>query len=266
MTDILQTILQRKIVEVAENQSRCELSALQNKILDLPPTRDFRGALEAQQIQQKPAVIAEIKRASPSKGLLRDPFFPTDIATDYARHGATCLSVLTDRDFFQGHDDYLQAAKRACNLPILRKDFIVSDYQIYESRVIGADAILLIVSALSLEQLQTFAEIAFSLDLAVLVEVHDENEMALALMLDSKVILGVNNRNLRTFETSLQTSVELRKLAPDRLFIAESGILTPSDVQQLRAANIHAFLVGEAFMRAPSPGQKLAELFFEVSE
>ncbi len=263
MTDILQKILQRKAEEVAALKTAQSTADMRAKLADVPPTRDFAAALHGKMAAGQPAVIAEIKRASPSKGLLREPFAPDHIAADYARHGAACLSVLTDRDFFQGDPEHLKQAKAACDLPILRKDFVIDGHQIDEARVMGADAILLIVAALSATQLREFCEQALALGLAVLVEVHDGAELDMALALPEQTVLGVNNRNLRTFETTLSTSCDLRGRVPHRLLVAESGILTRGDVAFLRAAQIHAFLVGEAFMRATSPGQKLAELFFD---
>lgn len=207
------------------------------------------------------AIIAEIKKASPSKGVIRENFQPAEIAADYARHGAACLSVLTDRSFFQGSPDYLIQARNACTLPVLRKDFLVDPYQVYEARAMNADAILLIVAALSLAQMQEMEAIADALGMAVLVECHDATELDIALHLKTPLI-GINNRNLRTFEVSLDTTLSQRQRIPaDRILVAESGILTPHDVAQLYEGGVRAFLVGEAFMRAPSPGAELARLF-----
>jgi indole-3-glycerol phosphate synthase len=224
-------------------------------------TRDFEGALRAKVAQGRSAVIAEVKKASPSKGVLRPDFEPADIAQSYAEHGAACLSVLTDRQFFQGSVDYLKQARASCQLPVLRKDFMVDAYQIYESRAMGADAVLLIAASLDDAQMRDFEAIARDLYMAVLVEVHDAAELDRALRLKTPLI-GVNNRNLRTFEVSLQTSLDLRARIPaDRLLVTESGVATAEDVARLRAADIHAFLVGEAFMRAKEPGEALAKLF-----
>lgn len=207
------------------------------------------------------AIIAEIKKASPSKGVIRENFQPAEIAADYARHGAACLSVLTDRPFFQGSPDYLRQARNACTLPVLRKDFLVDPYQVYEARAMGADAILLIVAALSLAQMQEMETIADALGMAVLVECHDAAELDIALQLKTPLI-GINNRNLRTFEVNLETTLSQRQRIPaDRILVAESGILTPHDVARLYDGGVRAFLVGEAFMRAPSPGTELARLF-----
>jgi indole-3-glycerol phosphate synthase len=224
-------------------------------------TRDFVGAMRAKITQGLPAVIAEVKKASPSKGVLRADFIPADIAQSYAEHGAACLSVLTDVDFFQGSVDYLKQARASCDLPVLRKDFMVDPYQVFEARVMGADCILLIAACLDDAQMAELEAIARSLDMAVLVEVHDAQELQRALQLTTPLI-GVNNRNLRTFEVSLQTTLDLMKDVPaDRLLITESGILTTADVCLLREAKVQAFLVGEAFMRAEDPGLALAELF-----
>jgi indole-3-glycerol phosphate synthase len=225
--------------------------------------RDFVGAMRAKIVAGKPAVIAEVKRASPSKGLLRDPFEPARIAATYAAHGAACLSVLTDRQFFQGAPEYLRAARGACDLPVLRKDFLVEPYQVYESRVMGADCILLIAAALGGPALVELEQVARSVGLAVLVEVHDEAELDAALKLATPLI-GINNRNLRTFETRLDTTLDLAgRIAGDRIVVTESGILEPADVARMRASGVEAFLVGEAFMRAADPGEALRRLFFE---
>ena len=258
--DILQKILQRKVEEIVERSSRLDIRALSRQIENLPP-RGFLARLEETVQAGQTAVIAELKRASPSKGLLRDPFLPADIARSYARHGATCLSVLTDRDFFQGSEDYLKEARAACELPVLRKDFIIDPYQVYEARVIGADCILLIVATLGDAMLRDLAELALHLDLDVLVEIHDAEELERALALELP-LLGINNRDLRTFTTRLETTLDLLQDIPsDRLVVSESGIHTPADVALLRAHGVHAFLVGEALMRAADPGEKLAELF-----
>jgi len=209
----------------------------------------------------QPAVIAEVKKASPSKGVLRADFIAADIAQSYAEHGAACLSVLTDRQFFQGHPDYLKQARASCDLPVLRKDFLVDPYQVYEARAMGADCILLIAACLDDAQMADFEAIARGLGMAVLVEVHDGAELDRALRLKTPLV-GVNNRNLRTFEVSLDTTLDLMpRLPADRLLVTESGILSAADVRKMREAGVHAFLVGEAFMRAPEPGEALAQLF-----
>jgi indole-3-glycerol phosphate synthase len=224
-------------------------------------TRDFEGALRAKIAAGQAAVIAEVKKASPSKGVLREDFIPADIAQSYAEHGAACLSVLTDQQFFQGSSDYLKQARASCDLPVLRKDFMVDPYQVYESRSMGADCILLIAACLSDAQMAELEAIARSLDMAVLVEVHDAAELQRALKLKTRLV-GVNNRDLRTFEVNLDTTLGMLKDVPaDRLLVTESGIQSGQDVQRLRAAGVHAFLVGEAFMRAKDPGKALAELF-----
>ncbi len=259
--DILHAILARKAEEVAERRAQLSASELQQRIEKLPPPRPFRERLEQAIAQGRPAVIAEIKRASPSQGLLRDPFQPAEIARSYAAAGAAALSVLTDRDFFQGHEDYLKEARAACALPALRKDFIIDRYQVYEARLIGADCILLIVAALADATLRELAQLAAELGLDALVEVHDAAELERALRIDAPLI-GVNNRNLRTFETRLETTLNLLAQLPQgRTVVTESGIHTPNDVALMRQHGVHAFLVGEAFMRAPDPGAKLAELF-----
>lgn len=261
MSDILTTILARKAEEVLELKRQSTLIEQRAQAADQAPTRGFATALDRKIARGNAAVIAEVKKASPSKGVLRANFDPETIARSYQSAGAACLSVLTDVDFFQGSDRYLQQAHGACELPILRKDFIVDAYQIYQARALGADCVLLIVSALPDTRLPEFCELALSLGLDVLIEVHDAAEMARALATPSKLI-GVNNRNLRTFETNLATSVELFADFPaDRRFVSESGIHQPQDVAFLRAAGIHSFLVGEAFMRATDPGAALRELF-----
>lgn len=261
MSDILQKIIARKAEEIAERGARLSLGELRQRVQDLPPPRPFLNHLERAIAQGQPAVIAEIKRASPSKGLLRDPFRPAEIARSYAAAGACCLSVLTDRDFFQGSEDNLREARAACDLPILRKDFIIAPYQVYEARSMGADCILLIVAALDDATLSKLARLAMALGLDVLVEVHDADELQRALAIDTALI-GVNNRNLRTFETRLETTLDLLARIPSgHTVVTESGIHTPADVALMREHGVHAFLVGEAFMRAPDPGAKLAELF-----
>ena len=261
MSDILNKILAVKRDEVAAARAVKPLAAVREEALAQPAPRDFIAAMRGKIAAGQSAVIAEIKRASPSKGLLRADFRPAEIAADYAAHGAACLSVLTDRQFFQGSPEFLQAARAACSLPVLRKDFLVDPYQIYEARAMGADAILLIAAALDLAALRDFEAIALSLGLAVLVEVHNGDELNLALQLKTPLI-GVNNRNLRTFEVSLQTTLDLLpRIAAERIAVTESGILATSDVELMRKKHVHAFLVGEAFMRATSPGQALASLF-----
>ncbi|MBV2234502.1 MAG: indole-3-glycerol phosphate synthase TrpC [Sterolibacterium sp.] len=259
--DILQKILAVKHEEVAAAQVQNSLAAVQAAAAQQPPTRDFVGALRRRIDAGQPAIIAEIKKASPSKGVIRADFEPASIAADYAKHGAACLSVLTDRQFFQGAAAYLQQARAACALPVLRKDFLVDPYQVYEARAMGADAILLIVAALTLTQMQEMEAIAAQLGMAVLVEAHDAEETARALQLKTPLI-GINNRNLRSFEVSLQTTLDqLAQIPANRLLVTESGILAPADVALMRSHQVNAFLVGEAFMRAPSPGEELARLF-----
>ena len=261
MTDILNRILARKAEEVAERRSRVPLADLTARIAEQPETRGFAAAIEAKIEAGLPAVIAEVKKASPSKGLIRVEFDPVAIAKSYEAGGAACLSVLTDADFFQGSEAFLRQARSACALPLLRKDFIVDPYQVHEARAIGADAILLIVSALDDDELLPLALLAAELDMDVLCEVHDEEEMERALALPVPLI-GVNNRNLRNFETALETSLALQDMIEyDRVLVAESGIRTPEDVARLREGGIQAFLVGEAFMRAEDPGSELRRLF-----
>ncbi len=261
MTDILNRILARKAEEVVERQARLPLAELVARIHDLPDTRGFAAAMEAKIAAGEPAVIAEVKKASPSKGVIRPDFDPAAIARSYEKGGAACLSVLTDSDFFQGSEAFLQQARAACALPVLRKDFIIDPYQVHEARAIGADCVLLIVSALDDDVLLQLSLQAAELDLDVLCEVHDEEELERALALPVPLI-GVNNRNLRSFETSLETSLRLQELMEyDRILVAESGIRTPEDVAQLREGGINAFLVGEAFMRAADPGAELKRLF-----
>jgi indole-3-glycerol phosphate synthase len=261
MTDILNRILARKAEEVAERRARLPEAELIARIADLPDTRGFAAAIEEKIAAGLPAVIAEVKKASPSKGLIRTNFDPAAIARSYEAAGAACLSVLTDSDFFQGSEAFLQQAREACSLPVLRKDFIIDAYQVYEARAIGADCILLIVSALDDDVLLQLSLLAADLDLDVLCEVHDEEELERALALPVPLI-GVNNRNLRNFETSLETSLTLQGMIEyDRILVAESGIHTPEDVARLREGGIQAFLVGEAFMRAEDPGTELRRLF-----
>jgi len=261
MTDILNKIVAVKLDEVASAKAKKPLDVVRADAESRVLTRDFVGALRAKIAGGKPAVIAEIKKASPSKGVIRADFIPADIAQSYAEFGAACLSVLTDQQFFQGCGDYLKQARASCPLPVLRKDFMVDAYQIYESRVLGADAVLLIAACLSDAQMKEFEQIARSLDMAVLVEVHDADELQRALQLKTPLI-GVNNRNLKTFEVSLDTTLTLMKDIPaDRLLVCESGIHTRDDVLRMGAAGVNAFLVGEAFMRADEPGEALAALF-----
>ncbi len=259
--DILKKIVQRKHEEIRERLSSTSLSAIKAKSEQANPPRGFVEALETKIAHQLPAVIAEIKKASPSKGVMRPDFRPAEIAQSYAAAGAACLSVLTDIDFFQGADSYLQEARAACDLPVIRKDFIVDPYQVYEARAINADCILLIVACLEDDSLKELNALAHALGMDVLVEVHDEFELERALSLPNKLI-GINNRDLRTFETSLNTTLAmLDKIPQDRLVVTESGIHTPEHVALMREHNVNAFLVGEAFMVAADPGEKLAALF-----
>jgi indole-3-glycerol phosphate synthase len=261
VSDILQAILRRKAEEVRERSAARPLAELVARCRELPPTRGFAEALRRRIAAGRAAVIAEVKKASPSKGVIRPDFDPAAIAASYERGGAACLSVLTDVDFFQGSDDYLRQARAACALPVLRKDFTVDPYQVWEARLIGADAILLIVAALDDEALARLSHLAMELGMDVLVEVHDLDELERALPLGVPLV-GVNNRNLRTFEVSLQTTLDLLPALPsDRLPVTESGIATPEDVALMRGNGVHAFLVGETFMRAPDPGAELARLF-----
>ena len=296
MSDILKKILAVKAQEVAAAKQAKPLSIMRAEAEQTAPPRDFTGAIRSKIAAGKPAVIAEIKKASPSKGILRENFNPAEIAASYAKHGAACLSVLTDEQFFQGSAAYLQQARSACELPVLRKDFMVDPYQIYQSRAMGADAILLIAAALSLSQMQEFESLAHSLKMAVLVEVHDAAELEQALKLTTPLI-GINNRNLRTFEVSLQNTLDLLPRIADtlplppgegwgggahenasftgnkssltlfkgrgepRIVVTESGIFNQEDVALMRSHNVHAFLVGEAFMRADDPGVELGRLF-----
>jgi indole-3-glycerol phosphate synthase len=261
MSDILNKILAVKIKEVAAAKAQEPFEAVRAAAEFAVPPRDFVGAIRAKHAADRSAVIAEIKKASPSKGLLREDFNPAEIAQSYAQHGAACLSVLTDEQFFQGSSGYLRAAKDACDLPVLRKDFMIDPYQVYEARAMGADCILLIVAALQLPLMQELEAIAHSLGMAVLVEVHDAAELVLALQLKTPLI-GINNRNLRTFETRLEITLELLpSISAERIVVTESGILKPEDVALMRANHVNTFLVGEAFMRAANPGAELARLF-----
>lgn len=265
MSDILKKIIEVKREEIAAAKQRLSFAAMRADAESRVLTRDFVGALRRKITVGQAAVIAEVKKASPSKGVLREDFIPADIAQSYAegdgKVSAACLSVLTDRQFFQGSPDSLKQARASCDLPVLRKDFMVEPYQIYESRAMGADCVLLITACLDDSQMLELEQVARSLDMAVLVEVHDGAELARALRLKTPLI-GVNNRNLRSFEVSLDTTLGLlREVPPDRLLVTESGIATPADVQRLRDAGVQAFLVGEAFMRAAEPGLALAALF-----
>lgn len=261
MSDILNKIIATKREEIAAGLAVRPLAVLEAEAAQQTAARDFVGAIRARLADGQPAVIAEIKKASPSKGVIRADFRPAEIARSYAAHGAACLSVLTDRQYFQGAPEYLQAARAACSLPVLRKDFIVDAYQVAEARAMGADAILLIAAALSLPQMQALERQAMDYGMAVLVEVHNGEELDAALQLQTS-LLGINNRNLRSFEVSLETTLGLlARIPPGRIVVTESGILTPDDVALMRARAVNAFLVGEAFMRADEPGQELARLF-----
>ena len=259
--DILKKIVARKYEEIAERSARVTQAELAEGLAGVDAPRGFVDAMHAKIAAGQAAVIAEIKKASPSKGVLREVFRPAEIARSYADGGAACLSVLTDVDFFQGADIYLQQARAACTLPVIRKDFIVDPYQVFEARSIGADCILLIAACLEDAQLQRLNELAQELGMDVLIEVHDGAELDRALQTGNRLI-GINNRDLRTFEVSLQTTLDLLDRIPeDRLVVTESGILAPEDVRLMRQRDVHAFLVGEAFMRADEPGERLAELF-----
>ena len=260
--DILKKILRRKAEEVAERRERTSPENLRERVKSADAPRGFLNALRRRAVDGDAAVIAEIKKASPSKGVLREHFVPAEIAASYEKGGATCLSVLTDVDFFQGADTYMQQARAACQLPVLRKDFVIDPYQVWEARALGADCILLIVAVLDDVTLCDLLALAGELGMDALVEVHDAQEMARALATPAPLI-GVNNRNLRTFETSLDATLVLKQDFPeDRLLVTESGIHTVDDVQRMHAAGVHAFLVGEAFMKAEDPGVKLQKLFF----
>ena len=259
--DILIKILNRKIEEVQERSQKVPIEDLYREALSQDAPRGFVKAIETKILLGLPAVIAEIKKASPSKGVMRPDFHPADIARSYADHGAACLSVLTDRDFFQGAETYLQEARAATKLPVIRKDFIIDVYQVAEARAIGADCILLIVAALDDDALETLSAAAQALGMDVLIEVHDRAELERALRLNLRLI-GINNRNLRTFDVHLDTTLDLLEAIPDdRIVVTESGILGPEDVALMRSREVHAFLVGESFMRAEDPGARLADLF-----
>ncbi|HLP98799.1 MAG TPA: indole-3-glycerol phosphate synthase TrpC [Sideroxyarcus sp.] len=261
MSDILKKILAVKAQEVAFALTNKPLPQLRAEAEQAAAPRDFVAAIRGKIAAGKSAVIAEIKKASPSKGVIREDFRPAEIAASYAKHGAACLSVLTDEQFFQGSADYLRQARAACELPVLRKDFMVHEYQVYQARAMGADAILLIASALTLSQMKAFEKLAHKLGMAVLVEVHDGDELAIALQLKTPLI-GINNRNLRTFEVTLQTTLDLLARIPqDRIVVTESGIFTADDVKLMRGHSVNTFLVGEAFMRADDPGAELAKVF-----
>ena len=262
MTDILEKILVRKRQEVAERRALMTLADVAARAAEGPPLRGFAAAIERRIAAGNPAVIAEVKKASPSRGVIREDFQPADIARSYEHGGAACLSVLTDRDFFQGADEYLVAARASCALPVLRKDFIIDPYQVYEARVLGADCVLLIVAALDDGQLAELAGLSLDLGMDVLLEVHDRDELERAIQVPAP-LLGINNRSLRSFEVSLDTTLSLRDVVPgDRRLVTESGIHTRADVERMRAAGVDAFLVGEAFMREPEPGEALKTLFF----
>ena len=261
MADILNRIVATKRVEIAAASAAHPLAAVEAEAAAQPAPRDFVGAIRAKIGCGRPAVIAEIKKASPSKGVIRADFRPADIARSYAANGAACLSVLTDRDYFQGCPEYLQAARAACDLPVLRKDFMVDAYQVAEARAMGADCILLIAACLSLAEMKALEAQAHGYGMAVLVEVHNGEELDAALQLETPLV-GINNRNLRTFEVSLDTTLGLLERIPERrIVVTESGILAPADVALMRANGVQTFLVGEAFMRAPDPGVELARLF-----
>ncbi|HEY0846813.1 MAG TPA: indole-3-glycerol phosphate synthase TrpC [Noviherbaspirillum sp.] len=265
MSDILKKILDVKAQEVAEAKKHRDLASLRREVeSDAEAKKNLRGfeaSLRSKIAAGQAGVIAEVKKASPSKGILRADFHPDEIAQSYASHGAACLSVLTDVQFFQGSPEYLRQARAACNIPVLRKDFLVDLYQVYEARSWGADCILLIVAALDHGLMAELETCAHELGMGVLVEVHDADELSAALKLKT-AMLGINNRNLRTFETSLQTTIDLLPRIPrEKMVVTESGILTPDDVKKMRDADVHAFLVGEAFMRAPDPGVELSRLF-----
>jgi indole-3-glycerol phosphate synthase len=263
VSTILHKILARKREEVAERRPRNSLASLEQRIAEQTAVRGFAAAIAARAAAGQAAVIAEVKKASPSKGVIREDFQPAQIAASYQRGGAACLSVLTDVDFFQGSDAYLQQARAACELPVLRKDFTVDPYQVIEARAIGADAVLLIVAALEQEQMRELAHTAAEVGVDVLVEVHDRAELERALELETPLI-GINNRDLHSFETRLETTLELLPYIPaDRQVVTESGIHTAEDVALMRNHQVHGFLVGEAFMRAQEPGEKLREMFFQ---
>lgn len=261
MSDILNKIIATKEIEVATAKAQKPLAVVQAEASTASPVRDFVASIRAKIANGQSAVIAEIKKASPSKGIIRADFKPAEIAKSYEQGGAACLSVLTDVDYFQGSAEYLQQARAACNLPVLRKDFMIDAYQVYEARAMGADCILLIAAAIDLAKMRELETIAHSLGMAVLVEVHNGEELDLALQLDTP-LLGINNRNLRTFEVTLDTTLGLLARIPEnKIVVTESGIFTSDDVRLMRKNNVHTFLVGEAFMRQPEPGTELAKVF-----
>lgn len=261
MSDILNKIIATKVVEVAAAKAQKPLVTVQAEAAAASPVRDFIGSIRAKIAKNQSAVIAEIKKASPSKGIIREDFRPADIAKSYEQGGAACLSVLTDVEYFQGSPEYLRQARAACSLPVLRKDFIIDPYQVYEARAMGADCILLIAAAIDLEKMRELEQIAHSLGMAVLVEVHNGEELDLALQLETP-LLGINNRNLRTFEVTLDTTLGLLPRIPqNKIVVTESGIFTADDVALMRKNSVHTFLVGEAFMRQPEPGAELAKVF-----
>jgi indole-3-glycerol phosphate synthase len=261
MANILDNIIATKFEEIKESQKIKSLDQLQDEAKNASQPRGFVKAIETQLSKKKAAVIAEIKKASPSKGVIRENFNPKEIAISYEKGGATCLSVLTDQQYFQGHANYLKEARAACNLPILRKDFMVDPYQIYEARAMGADCILLIVAALPLDLMQELEEITHSLGMNVLVEVHNQEELDLALLLKTP-LLGINNRNLKTFDVSLGTTFDLIKnISSDKIIVTESGIFTSNDVKMMQDHHVNTFLIGEAFMRESDPGHALKNLF-----
>lgn len=261
MSDILNKILEVKRAEIHAAQQQKPLAEVEAAALAQPAPRSFIGAIQAKIAAGQAAVIAEIKKASPSKGVIREDFRPAEIAASYASHGAACLSVLTDEQFFQGSAEYLQAARAACDIPVLRKDFMIDPYQVYEARAMGADCILLIAAALDLAQMRALEAIAHQLGMSVLVEVHNAEELEQALQLETP-LLGINNRNLRTFEVTLETTLSLLARIPaDKIIVTESGIFTSQDVALMREHAVHTFLVGEAFMRQPDPGVALAQVF-----
>ena len=261
MSDILNKILDTKQAEVAAAMAQKSLPQMHEEALAAAPARDFVSAIRSKIAVGKPAVIAEIKKASPSKGVIRPDFRPAEIAASYAAYGAACLSVLTDEQYFQGSAEYLKQARAACELPVLRKDFMIAPYQVYQARAMGADCILLIAAALSLPRMRELETIAHDLGMAVLVEVHNGEELEQALQLETPLV-GINNRNLRTFDVTLDTTLGLLERIPkDKIVVTESGIFTPEDVALMRRNNVHTFLVGEAFMRQPDPGVELARVF-----
>ncbi len=261
MSDILNKILVTKAIEVAAAKAKISSDEVKDLALSQSKPRDFIGAIRAKIATNQAAVIAEIKKASPSKGIIRENFNPAEIATSYELGGAACLSVLTDIEYFQGSADYLKQARAACHLPVLRKDFMIDIYQVYEARAMGADCILLIVAALELSKMRELEAIAHALGMAVLVEVHDGDELELALQLETPLV-GINNRNLRTFDVTLQTTLDLLgRLPDDRIIVTESGIFTADDVKLMTDNSVHTFLVGEAFMRQDDPGAELRKVF-----